>query len=74
MQVLREELIVAPIEPILHLSPMRMKAAGLCFLVGHALFFWIWSVWLPQPYENLALRVLASLLGLSLILVTYWTI
>lgn len=72
MQVLREELIVAPIEPILHLSPMRMKAAGLCFLVGHALFSWIWSVWLPQPYENLALRVLASLLGLSLILVTYW--
>lgn len=71
LQTLREELIVAPIEPILHLSPLRMKLAGLSFLVGHTLFSWIWSVWLPQPYENVALRILASTLGLSLIWVTY---
>lgn len=39
---------------------------GLCFLAGHALFGWIWSVWLPQPYENTVLRVIVSLLGISL--------
>lgn len=36
------------------------------FLSGHALFGWIWSAWLPQPYENAALRTVASLLGISL--------
>lgn len=36
------------------------------FLSGHALFGWIWSVWLPQPYENTALRTVASLLGITL--------
>ncbi|MES2510064.1 MAG: HAMP domain-containing sensor histidine kinase [Pseudomonadota bacterium] len=30
------------------------------------MFAWIWSSWLPQPYENLTLRVLASMLGYSL--------
>lgn len=39
---------------------------GLCFLSGHALFGWIWAVWLPQPYENTVLRVVVSLLGISL--------
>ena len=27
-------------------------------LAGHPLFWLIWSQWLPQPYENLALRML----------------
>lgn len=43
---------------------------GLSFLSGHALFGWIWSVWLPQPYENTALRVVVSVLGISLM--TRW--
>jgi two-component system, CAI-1 autoinducer sensor kinase/phosphatase CqsS len=66
LQWLREELVLAPLEPILHPSPRRLWWLGLSFFSGNALFAWIWSTWLPQPYENLALRVVASLLGYSL--------
>jgi two-component system CAI-1 autoinducer sensor kinase/phosphatase CqsS len=66
LQWLREELVLAPLEPILHPSPRRLWWLGLSFFSGNALFAWIWSAWLPQPYENLPLRVVASLLGYSL--------
>ncbi|WP_371436888.1 sensor histidine kinase [Polaromonas sp.] len=66
LQWLREELLLAPLEPILHPSPRRLWWLGLSFFSGNALFAWIWSSWLPQPYENLPLRVMASLLGYSL--------
>ncbi|CAN7508207.1 sensor histidine kinase [Polaromonas sp. LjRoot131] len=66
LQWLREELVLAPLEPILHPSPRRLWWLGLSFFSGNALFAWIWSAWLPQPYENLPLRVGASLLGYSL--------
>ena len=63
---LREELVLVPVEPILHASPQRLWWLGLSIFVGNAMFAWIWSVWLPQPYENLTLRIVASALGLSL--------
>ncbi|HEX5287045.1 MAG TPA: HAMP domain-containing sensor histidine kinase [Polaromonas sp.] len=66
LQWQRKELILAPLEPILHPSPQRLWWLGLFIFLGHALYGWIWSAWLPQPYENLTLRVMASLLGLSL--------
>ena len=65
-QWLHENLILALLEPILHASARRMWWLGLSFLAGHALFGWIWSVWLPQPYENAGLRVAVSLLGIIL--------
>jgi len=66
LQWQRRELILGPLEPILHPSPQRLWWLGLFIFLGHALYGWIWSAWLPQPYENLTLRVMASLLGLSL--------
>lgn len=66
LQWMREEFILAPLEPILHPSPRRLWWLGLSFFSGNALFAWIWSSWLPQPYENLPLRIVASLLGYSL--------
>ena len=66
LQWLREEFILAPLEPILHPSPRRLWWLGLSFFSGNALFAWVWSSWLPQPYENLSLRILASVLGYSL--------
>ncbi|MES2399979.1 MAG: sensor histidine kinase, partial [Pseudomonadota bacterium] len=63
---LREELILAPLEPILHPSPRRLWWLGLSFFSGNALFAWIWGSLLPQPYENLPLRITASVLGYSL--------
>jgi two-component system CAI-1 autoinducer sensor kinase/phosphatase CqsS len=60
------ELIQAPLEPILHPSPQRLWWLGLFIFLGHAVYGWIWSIWLTQPYENLWLRIVGSLLGYSL--------
>jgi two-component system CAI-1 autoinducer sensor kinase/phosphatase CqsS len=67
MRWLKEEVITAPLVPVLHPSPLRMKGLGLFTLVGHPLFWFVWAVWLPQPYENLPLRLFTAALGLLLI-------
>jgi two-component system CAI-1 autoinducer sensor kinase/phosphatase CqsS len=64
---LREEVIEAPLVPVLHPSPLRMKGLGLFTLFGHPLFWLMWAVLLPQPYENLPLRLATACLGLLLI-------
>ena len=66
LQWIRDELIHAPLEPILHPSSKRIWWLGLSIFLGNALFACIWSVWLPQPYENLYLRAIASILGFLL--------
>jgi two-component system CAI-1 autoinducer sensor kinase/phosphatase CqsS len=63
---LKEEVITSPLVPVLHPSPLRMKGLGLFTLVGHPLFWFTWAVWLPQPYENLGLRLFTAALGLLL--------
>ncbi len=65
---LREEMLNAPLESILHPSSARLKWLGAFSLVGHPLFYVIWHFWLPQPYENLWLRCGMSLLGILLML------
>lgn len=64
---LRQEVVEAPLTPVLHPSPLRMKGLGLFTLLGHPLFYFLWAVWLPQPYESLWLRIIAALLGCFLI-------
>jgi two-component system CAI-1 autoinducer sensor kinase/phosphatase CqsS len=60
--------VVRPLlEPILHPSRWRIRALGLSTSLGHPLFWWIWTRPLPQPYENLWLRLLMSVLGASLL-------
>jgi two-component system, CAI-1 autoinducer sensor kinase/phosphatase CqsS len=60
--------VVRPlVEPILHPSRWRIRALGLTTTFGHPLFYWVWARVLPQPYENLALRILMSVLGISLL-------
>jgi len=65
---LREEVLLAPLEHILHPSQIRLKSIGVFSLIGQPLFFWIWSVWLPQPYENFWMRCGMALLGALLML------
>lgn len=64
---LRQEVLEAPLAPVLHPSPIRMKGLGLFTLLGHPLFWVVWAVLLPQPYENLPLRLFTASLGLLLI-------
>lgn len=64
---LREEVVTAPLVPVLHPSPLRMKGLGLFTLFGHPLFWFVWAVWIPQPYENLPLRLFTAVTGLLLL-------
>ena len=59
---------LAPVEPILHPSPWRLRLLGATLFLGNPLFGWIWSEWLPQAYENLWLRGILGILGLVLML------
>jgi two-component system, CAI-1 autoinducer sensor kinase/phosphatase CqsS len=60
--------VVRPLlEPILHPSRWRIRALGLTTTFGHPMFYWVWAKLLPQPYENLALRIFMSVLGISLL-------
>jgi len=59
-----DEIVHAPLEPILHPSRARLHWAGFAIVVGNVLFGGIWSRWIPQPYESLLLRGAAATLGL----------
>lgn len=64
-----DEVLQPLVEPILHPSQWRIRALGLSTLVGHPLFYGIWAFWLPQPYENLVLRLLMAVCGLGLLVI-----
>ena len=53
-------------------SSHQLVAVGVIAFLGFPLFYWIWSECFPQPYENLWLRLLGSLLGLGLMLTPHW--
>jgi two-component system CAI-1 autoinducer sensor kinase/phosphatase CqsS len=55
--------IFSPLEPILHLSPWRMRLLGFALMLGHPLYGWVWTYLIPMPYENLWLRIILSVLG-----------
>jgi two-component system CAI-1 autoinducer sensor kinase/phosphatase CqsS len=54
-------------DPVLHPSQWRIRAIGASTMLGHPLFYLAWAIWLPQPYESLALRLLMAALGLSVL-------
>ena len=62
-----DEVLRQLVEPILHPSRSRIRALGLSTTLGHPLFYVVWAIWLPQPYENLSLRIFMSVLGISLL-------
>lgn len=53
-------------------SSHQLVAVGSIAFLGFPLFYFIWVYCFPQPYENLALRLVGSLLGLGLMLTAYW--
>ncbi len=80
---LLDEVVHAPLEPILHPSRARLQYLGAFTILGHLAFGWIWIALLPQPYENLATRLAMASLGIPLLLgvinrdltshITIWT-
>ncbi|HSW19342.1 MAG TPA: HAMP domain-containing sensor histidine kinase [Ramlibacter sp.] len=61
------------LEPVLHPSQWRIRALCLSIGLGHPLFYWVWTVWLPQPYESLWQRLGVSMLGIGLLLFPRFT-
>ena len=53
-------------------SAHQVVVVGALAFFGFPFFHWIWSEWFPQPYENLWLRLLGSLLGFGLMLTPHW--
>lgn len=66
LRAVREEIFETPFEPILHASAWRLRWIGFFSLIGHPLFWWIWAVWLPQPWESPALRLMVAMLSVPL--------
>jgi two-component system, CAI-1 autoinducer sensor kinase/phosphatase CqsS len=64
----QEEVVHAPLEPILHPSSVRLVLIGIFTVVGHLLFGLIWSQWIPQPYENTVVRALMGMLAVVYLL------
>lgn len=64
------ELVRPLLEPILHPSRWRIRALAISTAIGHPLFYFIWGRWIPQPYENLSLRLTMAALGLCLMIFT----
>ena len=65
---LLDEIVHAPLEPILHPSRMRLMWIGIFSVAGHLLFYFIWARWIPQPYENAWMRAAMATLALIYLL------
>lgn len=63
-----DETIHAPLEPILHPSRARLQWLGAFTVLGHLTFAWIWGYLIPQPFENVGLRLFNAGLGIPLLL------
>ena len=63
-----DEIVHAPLEPILHPSRARLQWLGAFTVAGHLTFAWIWGHLMPQPFESVPLRVAVACLGIPLLL------
>jgi two-component system, CAI-1 autoinducer sensor kinase/phosphatase CqsS len=63
-----DEIVRAPLEPILHPSTVRLQWLGVFTFCGHFLFGYLWGEAIPQPYEVFGFRMVLALTGLLLLL------
>ena len=59
----RDDVLNAPLEPILHPSRLRLMGIGLFTCFGHLAFYGIWAWWIPQPYESAWVRAVMAALS-----------
>lgn len=63
------ELRPSLVEPILHPSQWRIRALGVSTMLGHPIFYVTWTWLLPQPHEDLPLRLLMAIAGFLLLVI-----
>jgi two-component system, CAI-1 autoinducer sensor kinase/phosphatase CqsS len=66
-KLLKDWIIAPELEVILHPSRRRLQWLGIFTILGQLLFWWLWTVLLPQAFEDLHLRLLLASTGLPLI-------
>lgn len=59
------EVTLVAASPYLHL-------VGSFALLGFITLYWLWTEWFPHAYENLPLRIIASILGIGLLFTPWW--
>jgi two-component system, CAI-1 autoinducer sensor kinase/phosphatase CqsS len=67
---MQEEIVLAPLEPILHPSRTRLVWVGAFTFLGHFVFSLVWGAWLIQPFESYGARLLMAVLSLLYVLPT----
>jgi two-component system, CAI-1 autoinducer sensor kinase/phosphatase CqsS len=61
--------VVAPeMEVILHPSRRRLQWLGIFTLIGHLAFWWLWTIVLPQAFEDGYVRAIMAATGIGLIM------
>ena len=63
---LRQATLDPAIETILHPSVYRFRVLGTFTVFGQVLFWYLWAIAIPQPYENIWVRLSLCILGLGL--------
>ncbi len=64
---LKESVVLPEMEIILHPTRRRLQWLGAFTILGHLIFWWLWTVLLPQPFEDWRVRALMAATGLVLI-------
>ncbi|MFM2398839.1 MAG: hypothetical protein RL341_996, partial [Pseudomonadota bacterium] len=68
VQSARKAVLDAPLEPIISPSKLRIQIVGIIILIGQPLYYIIWTAVIPEPYENLGLRMCMMVFGVLLLL------
>jgi two-component system, CAI-1 autoinducer sensor kinase/phosphatase CqsS len=67
LQQLKDWIILPEMEIILHPSRRRLQWLGVLTIIGHAIFWLLWTHVFPQPYEDWLWRLLMAITGLPLV-------
>ena len=66
------ERLIEPALRNLEYFERRLKAFAVIAIVAFPLYFYVWHDLLPQPYENLTLRLIGSALFVPIFFSAYW--
>jgi two-component system, CAI-1 autoinducer sensor kinase/phosphatase CqsS len=65
---LKDWIVMPELEVILHPSRRRLQWLGVFTLLGHVIFWWLWTAVLPQSFEDWRIRAVMALMGIGLII------
>jgi two-component system, CAI-1 autoinducer sensor kinase/phosphatase CqsS len=68
-EIFHERIMSPEMEIILHPSRRRLQWLGVFTILGHLLFWWVWSDLLPQKFEDWQIRIVMAATGLGLIFI-----